>query len=397
MAVVNYKALVEGYAKAGVNQAEGWLAESFQERAVRPQDFDIGRLFVECFGWHDFVACRGERSNLVCGVMEAAGAVSTASFLSISKQVVLTAIRDSFMAEEFIFSKIVPDKPSQIIGKEKVGDISDIGDEAMVVPEGQPYPLAGVNADWISWPEAVKRGLIVALTREAIFSDATGKLIEKCSKRGAALGLNKEKRIIDCIIDENGGAVSTPTGHRYCWKDTYIATYGDNSGTHSWDNLEATNALVDGTDIDAAEQLLNGMTDPSTGEPIVLNGTSLICTKQLEKTALRIKVASSVIVTQGGFATSGNPVQFTGGNPYAKEFEVICSRLFAARLGTDTSWFYGDPRKAFAYKTIFPLQTLEAGPNSQKEFEQDIVNQYRADEMGAAMTIEPRAMTKCTA
>jgi len=390
-----------GAATAGniLRHALGYDGEGrrLKERQYQPADFDLGLMFSEIFGWNEFQACRGG-GRLVGEVLEAAGATSSASFASITGQIVYSAIMDAYQKEEYVFSRLIPEKQSQFIDQEKVAGITQLGDQALVVPEGQDYPLAGVGQTWISWPEAVKRGLRVALTREAIFRDRTGVLLDRCGAVGEWLGVNREKRAIDCVIDQGPNAVNQPTGHRYRWRDQYINTYGDNSGTHSWDNLQATNDLTGGdwTKVDTAEQLLNQMVDPDTGEPIMSDYNALIVTKQLEKTALRILNATEIRVATPGFATTGAPTQTQVANPYAGKFEVISTRLLRMRLTTPTDWFFGNPTKAFLYKQIFPMQVIEAPANSIDEFKTDIVRQWRADEFGAYATVEPRYMIRCT-
>jgi hypothetical protein len=104
-----------------------------------------------------------------------------------------------------------------------------------------------------------------------------------------------------------------------------------------------------------------------------------------------------MVTTTPGYATSANPNQAQWSNPYGGKFEVVSSRLIAPRLGTDTSWFYGSPKKAFFYAVNFPFNTLQAPSNSHDEFHRDIVNQFRADERGNYGTKEPRLMIKATA
>ena len=400
----NYAKLVKLYEGRPLAEAESLVREALgydmagrrvRERQYRPEDFDLGALFCETFGWNEFYACR-QHGRLVSQVLEAAGATSSASFASITGQWTYSAVMDAYQAEEYVFKRLIPEKQSQFIDQEKIAGISQLGDMALVVPEAQDFPLAGPGQTWISWPEAQKRGLRVALTREMIFRDRTNVLLERCGAVGEWMGTSREKRAIDAVIDEGPGATSLPTGHRYRWRDQTLPTYGDNSGTHSWDNLAATNALTDWTSVDTAEQLLNQMVDPDTGEPIMADYNSLIVTKQLEKTALRVLNATEVRVTIPGFATSQSPMQTAVANPYAGKFQVISTRLLRARMSLATSWYFGNIARAIIYKQIFPLQVIEAPANSLDEFKTDIVRQWRADEMGAYGVVEPRYLCKST-
>lgn len=395
---VNYTALVEGYQKAP-GEATSLLQEALRDKYVNPRDFDFGRLFEECFGWEEFRACRRDKKRLVTtDVFEAAGAVSTSAFRDISDQILYRLILDAYENEDFVFTKKIPEYQSEFTF-EKIPGVTRMGfgnDDEWVTDEGEPFQIVGVGQDYIHYPETVKRGKIVPVTREALFFDRTGLVQERCKEVGYWLGFNRETRAIDCAIDENKGARSAADGgHRYHWRGTPYATYGDlNATTHPWDNLAASNPLVDWTSINAAEQLLNEMVDPATGAPIVFGAEDLVVTKQLEKTAMRIVNATEIHVVTPGYALSNNPTLHDQRNPYMNAFNIVSSRLLAQRLALDTSWFLGSISKSFVYVVNFPMQTLTAPANSDDEFKRDIVLQTRADERGAYGTKQPRGMVR---
>jgi hypothetical protein len=402
MASVNYKKIVEEYKKYPGEKGPvvRALNEEIRAKVYTADDFSFKALFEACFGWGEIQACTADKNRLVTkDVFEHAGAVSTAAFKDISGQIVFSMMIPRYQSEEFVFTKLIPERQSPYTN-EKVAGLSGIGpgtDSEWVVPEGEPYNLAGFGPNWVNLPETIKRGKIVPVTREAIFFDRTGMIREFAGDVGYWLGFNREVRATDCVIDENAGAKSAAAGgHRYHWMGTSIATYGDNSGTHSWDNLAAVNALVDWTNINVLDQVLNEIVDPFTGAPVMLDATTLIVPKSLEKTAGRILSSTQLQVVTPGYATSGNPNITTLTNPYGGAFRVVSSRLLAQRLAVKTSYFYGTPEKAFVYVVNFPFQQKMAPDNSQEEFSRDIVLQARADERGAYGTIDPRLMAKST-
>src|SRR5262245_49245348 len=247
--------------------------EALRTRQIGLDDFSIRQLFEQFLddgremvgSWNPR---HGEGSGASVSLVEEAGATSAGAFSRISGQLVYSAILDSFRSEQFVFSPLVRTIPTQFSG-EKIAGISRIGDEAEIVGEGRPYPQAGVSEDYIETPATTKRGLIVSLTKEAVFFDRTNVLMQRCREVGEFLGLNKEKRIVDCVIDENS------TAHRYKWKGTTYATY---QAATPWINVTPTNALVDWTDVDNAEQTMAGLVDPYTGEPILVSPRHLIVT-----------------------------------------------------------------------------------------------------------------------
>jgi hypothetical protein len=367
------------------------LREGLAKKEIRPEDFSLRQLF-EQFAPHgreiidSWTMRHGGAGGYSLPLLEEAGAVTTAGFSKISGQIVYSAILDAFNSEQFVFSSLVRTIPTSLNG-EQIAGLSRIGDEAEIVGEAKPYPLAGFSEDYIETPTTTKRGLIVGITKEAIFFDRTGVIIDRCREVGEFLGLNKEKRVIDCVIDENS------TAHRYKWKGTNYATY---QATTPWVNVTASNALVDWTDIDAAEQTMANLVDPATGEPILVTPKHLVVTRQLLYTARRIVNASEIRIASPGYATSGNPTQTLAANP-VMNYQIVTSLLLASRMATDTNWFIGDIGKGFAYMENWPMTVTPAPSNSEIEFTQDIVARWKASERGAAATLEPRAMHKSTA
>ncbi|HBH54424.1 MAG TPA: hypothetical protein DDY91_21270 [Planctomycetaceae bacterium] len=363
------------------------LASALQTRQLQLADFSLRGLFEQFIpdgrelvdSWNPRHGGEGESLQR----LEESGAVTTGTFSRITGQIVYSAILDAFQAESFVFSPLVRTIPTQFNG-EKIAGIARLGDEAEVVPEGRPYPQAGVAEDFVETPATTKRGMIVGLTREAVFFDRTNLLVQRTAEVGNWLGVNKEKRIIDCVIDENTQA------HRYRWKGTTYATY---QATTPWINTTATNPLVDWQSLDKAEQTMAGLVDPYTGEPILTDPRHLVVPRGLLYTARRITGATEIRVQTPGFATAGNPTETAASNP-VNGYQVVSSNLLTSRLANKTCWFIGDVTKAFAYMENWPLAVVQAPANSEVEFTHDIVLRWKASERGAAATLEPRYMAK---
>lgn len=381
--------LVQQYLKAPKGRA--LLEQAFEAKELRPLDISIPRLFEACFGSDKWHRARHNRDVLVTNIMEAAGAVTTAAFQGISGQIVYNAIKDGYANEEFVFSKKVKDIPTEFNG-EKIAGITAIGDEALVVGEGQNYPLAGVSEDYIETPTTEKRGNIVPLTREAIFFDRTGKLLEECGKVGYWLGVNKEKRVIDAMIDVN------VTRHRYKWRGTSYATF--QTSTPWINSIASGRPLVDWVSINAVEQLMWNYTDPATGEPIVVMPKELIVCPENLHTAKQVIHATENRMAVGGYAVTGNMNTRVAGNTL-DSYEIVTSRWLKARADAaslaTTTWWLADIARTIAYMQNWALETTQSPPNSQKEFEQDIVTQYKSSERGATVVMEPRAIAQAKA
>ncbi len=395
----NYKKLVGLYEGRSASEANTLLREAFHGGEFAPDNIDLGRLFEECYGTHHFRACRNREvlANEVMSraLLEADGAVSTTSFQNITGQIVYSTVLDKYDSEEFVVTKMIPESPTQFLDGEKIAGVTRLGDQSLVRAEGESYALAGVGEDWIFTPPVKDRGVIVPVTWEAVFADRTGQLLERAGEVGQSAGLNREKRAIDCLLDT--GAAGRETAHRYNWRGTVIQSYNDNTGSHTFDNLSASTGLTDWTSVETVEILLSQITDPYTGEPYPVEARHLVVGKAKEQTARRIVHATEIRVATPGYATSVSPTQTLAQNPYANKYEIVTSRLLTGRLNTSTDWYLGDISKYAKYMVVEKMQVQQAPAGNQDEFQRRIVNQFRVNERGAYVVVQPRVMAKATA
>jgi hypothetical protein len=250
-----------------------------------------------------------------------------------------------------------------------------------------PYPSLGFGEDYIDTPSTTKHGLIVPVTREAIFFDRTHLVLSRAAEVGEVLGLNKEKRLIDLVLGVT---------NNYKWKGTAYNTYYVSGGP--WTNVLADNELVDWTDVDAAEQLFNDILDPNTGEPVLLRPIAVLVMPAYRHAANRVFKATEIAYQ----APAGETVT-TAVNPLG-HYQVVDSRLAYRRIvasGVEATaaqkwWFIGDFRRAFAYMENWPITVTQSPANSEADFTQDIVVRFKASERGAAAVLNPRYIVKCT-
>lgn len=381
------------------------LQESLQKKDLHPSDFSVRELF-EAFveGGSDIVR-QWQMGDAGYGVelLEAGTggvAVGYSDFSNITGQIFFTEVLEKYEAPEFVFTKMVESKASTIQDIERIPGVTRIGSMSGTrgIPEGGNYPRYGVGEDYIEVPAKVKDGGIVEVTKEIVAGDKTGVLLERCGEGGYWLGYGLEERVIDALIDENDGAASAyQGGHRYTWRGTAYATY---QASTPWNNVSTSNPLTDETAIDALWQLLVNITDPFTGKPIVIAPTHLIVTPNLAWRASRIMRSTEVRQTAPGYATTGSPAQ-TVSPPALQQMlpnlQLVTSPILKARLGTDTSWFLGAPRKAVRHLYNWNMTTAQRSTGTDAEFERDIVMQFKCSLKDTVTTYQPRAMGKATA
>jgi hypothetical protein len=344
---INCRELRRRYELDGAQQTVQHLSEALRQKHLRADDFslrDLAEALVP--DGREWVSTLDPRRGGV-SLLESGDGIDLTAFSHITGQVIYSKIMEGMQNEEFVASKMVETIPTRMDG-EKIPGVGALGDVAQVVEPGMPYPSVGFGEDWIETPSTTKRGFIVPVTREAVFFDRTNLVLRNASQVGEALGLNKEKRILDVMI----GAV---------------------------------------------EQVFADLTDPNTGEPILIRGNTLLVPSSLKATAMQIVNATQL---RFGDITSGTGTQTVALNPVSS-YQIESSRLLKARLTAasiaTTTWFAGDFRRAFAYMENWPITVTQSPANSDEDFNKDIVVRFKASERGAAAVIEPRAVVKSTA
>ena len=392
------------YAKLDPEGLVYTINEGLSRKDNRPEDFSIAHLaesLIPAFNElkQDYRSGQGFGSSALqlfqqSGHLLEAGPVKASQFLAISGQIVYSKVLEYYEAEEFTFTKEIPEWPSPFQNTtEKVAGISKLGNDIGVVAEGDEYPTAGPVEDYIELPAASKRGERVQLTWEAVFNDRTGDLLKRSADVGYVHGYAKETRAIDSIVDENTGAKSILTGgHRYHWRGTSYATY---QATSPWDNVTATNALVDWTNIQNAELTLSRIVDPNTGLTILIQPDTVMVTKQLEYTARYVIQATSLAVNAGGYNASTTVTRHELAN-FLPKYRILTSRLLETRMATDTSWLLGNLKKLVANKMCRPMKVDSAPDTHPDNFDREIINQWKVSEVSNFVVVDPRMMTEST-
>jgi len=312
--------------------------------------------------------------------MNVSEAVSTADFANVNGQIVYNEVMKGYTNEVFISQELQTTVPTDLNG-EKIGGATNIGDDAGVVSEGMPFPEVGISEDFIETPMTDKYGLIVSVTKEAIFFDRTMQVLKNASDVGKAIGIRKEKRSLSTIL----GITNS-----YNRRSVAIDSYGNSSGVHDWDNLSASTALQDWTDLDAVWQLLAAVTDPNTGEPILNIPSQIIIPPALRDTIKRVLNATHVEATTNtsNVTRSGSP-----NDPY----QWYTSQYVTSVGGSSTTWFMGNFREAFRYMENWPMTVTSQQAGATAEFERDILVRHKASERGSPAVYDPRLVAKATA
>jgi hypothetical protein len=383
---LKYRELKRRYELDGADTTVSHLSEALQEGHLKPEDFSIRDLAEALVpDGSEWVRMLDPRNGGGVSLLEAGDAVDVTAFLNVTGQVIYSKIMEAYNQEAFVVSKLVETIPTRLDG-ERIPGVSRLSDNVDEVAQGMPYPHLGFGEDYIDTPSTTKRGFIVPVTKEAVFFDRTHLVLTRAAEVGEVLGLNKEKRLIDLVIGVT---------NNYNWKGTSYNTY---QASTPWINTLATNELLDWTNVDKAEQLFADILDPSTGEPVLIRGTTVLVTPAYRHAAHRVFQAAELTFTAAGSTTAtvaANPLS----GYRVHDSRLAYRRIIASGVAAATAkkwWFIGDFRRAFAYMENWPITVTQAPLGSEAEFSNDIVLRFKASERGAAAVLNPRYVVKNT-
>ncbi len=366
-----------------------------QPGGVRPNEFslrDLAAYFITDRTGEP-IGLSGVESLYEGTLLLESGTVTTHAFTAITGQILLTAIREGYDLPEFVLSRTVPSIDGRAPSARLVGVSLPLSEgKSLIVPEGQEYPALGMYEDYARTPEVVKRGAIIKITREALYRDETGMILEQARRVGEVIGLQRETALVDyavgavsnCVIEKRAGDTSEGT------YNLFYSTAGSRYVN------QQVNALVDWTDVDDAENLFLGITMPGTGAPPVLTQRYIVVPPQLASTAFRIVTATETRSGTSNVVVAANPLAQRGIQVIVSP--LVYTRLVAAGFSSNVAagtWFYGDLPRAIKYYRDWDLK-VEEGRDLLLSFTHDVVVAFKASECGTPVIAEPRLWSRQT-
>jgi hypothetical protein len=409
---MNYKELRQLHRISGPQKTGEYIQEQFDSGKLKSSDFCLADV-AEAFLGFEFVAQAGRPGRKPSTIFsdrrlqEAGSGTDSTAFLDISGQIIINAMMEQFALVEAIASRLVRTIPTRLKDGEKMPGVTwkntdDDGIDTDDVKEGMPYPRLGLTQKYIETPPPIKYGRIMPVTKEAVFFDRTGQVLDQAGKVGEYLALKKEKLLMDAIVGYGGGSTPAFThGGKWKYNGTEFAVYETNTvdfSSYFYIN-QITDVLTDHTDITAAMIKYSDLRDPNTREPIAINSPlTLLVPPALEQVARRIANASELRYTSGTETTIYD-------NPYKGMFTAIPSQYMLRRLidggsvsGANAAkhWLLGDFSKGFAWMECWDITPSTSPTNSTMEFEQDIIFEAKASMMGTPAVIAPQYVLRST-
>lgn len=326
-------------------------------------------------------------------------AIDPTAFLNIStfnlsvSGLVNAEILDKFELPTYIGDQLVTNKPTNMNGQKLIG-VTRIAPQTSAGKgrkPGEAHPEVGVSDRYQTTPETVEQALKVKVTREAVFFDLTGQVLDNAGEVGMELGYGKEKDILD-------GVLGVSNSHNY--NGTSYNTYQTSS---PWINDHA-NPFSDYQDVDDARQLFVGMTDPDTGREIMLAGYQILCMPAREvkfrhnlfnanNYMLGTQLNSNFPSVWTGAATSpmsAYPLSLIQPSVIAYNRATASDGLALSASSAKEYWWIGDFKKAFWWMENWPLTPWQAAADELVMKDQGLVAVYGANYRGVFYAKQPR-------
>lgn len=264
-------------------------------------------------------------------------------------------------------SKLVEEVSSKLKVSTVIGWTNVKGIER--VNERQDYPQMKPPSEKSATIKNYKYGGLLDLTKETIFFDTTGELLNQARKVGEAARKEKMRMIFAAVCDVNATA--------YSGGDLYASANG---------NVQATNPLTGDTAWETVRQKLMGMTDEN-GDPIWVFGQRpvMIIPSGLLSTAEKLQKNPT------GYAGTANlDVNLAQG-----QFDIIVNPFLSP---TSTTWWYGWPNLEFRWENVWPFEVFtRVGQDTEEGFKADVIQQFKASFYGGVGAVDTKYVIENTA
>lgn len=378
----------------GVQAARDTFREALREGKITRNQVSLRELAESLIGpqWADRLRETTGRARL----RESIDAVDASGFAAITGQLLVDTIKEKYKMATMVTDQLVTTLPitNGNLGPQREPWLSDVMDDPAHLQQKENYPQTAFVGQYIDYPAPQKFGRICAVTFEAIYSDLTGQILDSAGSVGRRTGLWVENQRLRVMC----GAVNN-----HSWNGTAYNTY---QTATPWVNAIADFTLTDWKSVQKVELLFAQMRDPVTGWPIDIEGMNCLTVPPLKHTARRIFAATE---TRSGDITSGAGDQTISVNPLDNYQLYVSKHLYRiltdaaagafpglglteARASTFTLW--GDFKRAFVWREVYPLQVVQAPPNDPAEFNQDVVLQVKAGVFGVAAVRDPRFVVR---
>jgi hypothetical protein len=351
------------------------LDNLLKEDKIVPSDLRFDQLAYELIPDYDDLR--------TAETQDIALAVSSSQFPTISKVAINKTVLDAYQLHQEGLDGLVTDITATRTNEEYLAGFTD-PEGPELRQESQSYQETNFGERDITIKMA-DFGRTISVTREAIFNDRTGQLLENARGFGEKGGQHRAKMIVQTLecLPRTSFKEATSASNAFIYKGTAVqaATFYNATNHTSTDgrvniNLVASNGLVDYTNVDAALDLFVDMKTPA-GDEMVITPRVVFCHEKLLSTAWQVFNSDTYWKVAGGETATGlstyhgiNPVGPRGFRP---RFNVLGSRYAAS----ETTWYIGDPKSSMYWAWVWRPSTASLAATADKAFYNNIVMTYK--------------------
>ncbi|HLD98269.1 MAG TPA: hypothetical protein VI815_03005 [Candidatus Nanoarchaeia archaeon] len=385
----SYKGESASDAIAGQKVADK-LEELLNAGKISTSDLSLGQIAKETIP--NFERLRGAEAS------EVALAVSSSQFPTISKVAINKEIIDQYTLYSENVDQLVSEMEASRTDIEFIAGFTD--------PEAPELRLEGMSYQETNFGEKDVQvvmadfGRMISVTREAIFNDKTGQLLDQARMIGQLGGQHRAKMVIQTLevlprtaFKEVASKAFVYKGTAYANTDFYSADHAALDGRTN-KNLVTSNALADYTNVEAAFNAFSAMVSPSGAELAVVPQIIVV---HETKAATAFRVFNNDNFAMVGQGANVAPVVAHTTNPFGpngiKKFQIYTSRY----LSVATTWYMGDPKRQLKWLWVYKPATASLASSSEKAFTNNIVMTYKFSYHGGCGHNDYTYMLKNTA
>jgi len=332
------------------------IERALEKKKIRPEDFSLREIWEACTGGKN--------------IMEA---VASSSFPKITGTLINSKIISGYESVPKIGDDLVTTVSSNM-QVDTIAGFSDV-ETPEEVGEGDAYKDSTISEKYVQ-AQNVKYGRMISITKEMIFFDKTGQVMNKANRIGIKAAQYKERLILRGVQDLDT-KVYRPSG-------VPTAFY---SSTNR--NLISTNPFGE-SGLTAVRVRADSMKDDSLGvgddDYIFVNVDNLIALVPRDLEVQAWELANSTLTPEGSEGAA---------NFYKGRFKVRSSPFVGAQ--STTTWFYGDFKEDFWWEEVWPLTVESQKPGHEDDFIKDIKARVRVYFYGSCVAIDTKHCFKNTA
>lgn len=377
--------LREAYS-GGVEKGNLYLREAVDKKYIDPSRLSFRGLAEGMLGDAYEAALR----KAIYGSMNVReqSVTDSSAFFAVTGQILIGRVRQKYELTSQIGKSIFPvipivDNNLQASREQIVSRVSQLPG---TVEQGMTYPQQAFGQLYIDYPAPQKFGYQCNVTMELVLADKTKQIYDMADSVGEMTGWEEERRKMRVFL-----GIVNPFSQNGTAANTYRS-----SG--AWVNLLNDFTLVDYKSVNRLEQVLRNQTDPQTGLPLngMVQDMFVMPIKRYD--AKRILNATDIRINgtaAGDLTVSGNPldgnIKMTNTSQFVQALAVSEGSYTSAKA--DTITIAGRFDRAFGWREVYPVRVEQLPPNSERNFDKDIMYAVKAGGFGVAVVQEPREVT----